>query len=65
MAFEHNLGLAALHTAIQAQNAGNVEIEKQDAGNTQVEEVVKEIDDEKKARRSRRRARKSPDKEAT
>lgn len=55
MAFEHSPGLAALHAAIQAQNAGKKE----------AEEVVKEIDDEKKARRSRRRARKSPNKEAT
>lgn len=53
MAFEHSPGLAALHAAIQAQNAGK----------NQNEEVKKEED--KKARRSRRRARKAPDEKLT
>ena len=56
MAFEHNPGLAALHAAIQAQNARKNEGQK--VNEAEVEEIAKEIDEEKKTRRSRRRVRK-------
>lgn len=56
MAFEHNPGLAALYRIIQQQNASNTG-EDQPVEQAETEEIVKEIDEEKKTRRSRRRAR--------
>jgi hypothetical protein len=58
MAFEHNPGLAALHRIIQQQNTNSTD-EDMPVEQTETEEIVKEIDEEKKTRRSRRRARKS------